>query len=169
MIARRNLMANCQSLGGVVWLMAANDQAQKQKAADAAIAKAEEAKEKTRQAELWTRVRPEQVELRNPQLILESSSGDRFRFSGSIKNLSSQELGAFELEVTARDCTDKCEIIGHTTDIVWVDVPTQQVRGISGVVILRDLPQLRGKFASQFVVKRVYAGDLLDQWHISRN
>jgi hypothetical protein len=157
-------------LVGIVWLMAASDQAQKQKAADEATAKVEEAKEKARQAELWSRVRPEQVELRNPQLSLENLSGDRFKLSGSIKNLSNQRLGAFEIDVTARDCADRCEIIGHTTDVMWVEVPPQQVRGITGVIILSDLPQLRGKFVPQFVVKRVYAGDLLDEWwHVTKN
>ena len=153
----------------VVWALIENDKAQKQAAADAIVAKEKEGHEKVRQAELWSRVKPEQVELRNALLAPDSFASDRFKLSGSIKNLSSQQIGAFEIELTARDCADKCEIIGHTTNIMWVDVPPQQVRGVSGVVTLRDLPQLRGKFAPQFTVKRVYAGDLLDSWNVTKN
>ena len=29
---------------------------------------------------------------------------------------------------------------------------------------MMDRPRLRGKFVPQFTVKRVYAGDFLDQW-----
>jgi hypothetical protein len=78
-------------------------------------------------------------------------------------------LGAFEIEVTASDCLarDKCEVIGHSTEVVWADIPPQQVRGITGKVTLFNMPQLRGKLSSTFTVKRVYAGDILDNWDIA--
>src|SRR6266853_1943776 len=67
----------------------------------------------------------------------------------------------FEIEITALNCLtrDKCEIVGHTSEVVWVDVPPQQVRGITSTVQLPNMPQLRGKLSPTFVVTRVYAGD----------
>lgn len=153
----------------IVWALIESDKAEKQSAANAIVTEERESHEKARQAELWSKVRPEQVELRNPQLAPDSFSSDRFKLSASIMDLSNQQLGGFEIEVTARDCADRCEIIGHSADIMWVDVPPQQVRGISGVVILPNLPQHRGESTPQFVVKRVYAGDMLDSWNVSKN
>jgi hypothetical protein len=103
--------------------------------------------------------------LRNP-LLSPQSYGSEFNLTGTVKNLSSQQLGAFEIDVTALDCPprEKCEVIGHSSEVVWADVPPQQVRGISSKVSLLNMPQLRGKLSSTFIVKRVYAGDLLDQY-----
>jgi hypothetical protein len=159
------------AVGGIVWFTVATDRAEKQKDVDAAATQQSEAKEKQRQAELWSMVSPKQVELRNPQLSPNKGafSDDEFKLTGSIKNLSNQQLGAFEIDVTARDCTEKCEIIGRTSEIVWVDIPPQQVRGVSGKVSLVQLPQLRGKFVPQFEIKRVYAGDLMDYWGVHKD
>jgi hypothetical protein len=112
-------------------------------------------------------VSPNLVELRTPQLSKEPGpypSPGEFQLTGSIKNFSNQTLGGFEIDITARDCITACETIGHSSDVVWVDIPPQEVRGITGKVTLSDLPPLRGKFVPQFTVKRVYAGDVLDQW-----
>jgi hypothetical protein len=45
--------------------MVESDKAEKQKAADEATTQAREAKRKVRQTELWSRVSPSEVELRN--------------------------------------------------------------------------------------------------------
>jgi hypothetical protein len=62
---------------------------------------------------------------------------------------------------------EKCEVVGHSSEVVWADIPAQQVRGITGKVNLFNITQLRGKLSSTFTVKRVYAGDILDQWDIA--
>jgi hypothetical protein len=149
-------------VGVVIWFAVANDRAEKRRVADGAATVAKQAKEKIRQAELWSKVSPALVELRNPQLAPDGTMD--FQLTGSIKNLSDQSLSGFEIEVTARDCTNKCETIGHSTDVLWTDVPPHEVRGVSGRITMISLPQLRGKFVPQFAVKQVYAGDFLDQW-----
>jgi hypothetical protein len=156
------------AVAGVVWIMIANDRVDKQKATDDAAAKTSSERHKVRQTELWSRVPANRVELRSPQLSPERFGEDQFRFSGSIKNLSDQQLGAFEIDVTARDCpvNEKCEVIGNATEVFWAETPPQQVRGISGKVTFQNLPQLRGKLTPQFMVKRVYAGGMLDEWDI---
>jgi hypothetical protein len=152
-------------LAGVGWFMVESDKAEKQKVADKTATQAREAKREAHQTELWSRVSPSEVELRNP-LLSPQSYGSEFNLTGTVKNLSSQQLGAFEIDVTALDCPprEKCEVIGHSSEVVWADVPPQQVRGISSKVSLLNMPQLRGKLSSTFIVKRVYAGDLLDQY-----
>jgi hypothetical protein len=155
-------------LAGVAWVVMKRDEADKQKVADQASAQTATERHKARQADLWSKVSASQAELRTPQLSAEKFGDGRFELTGSIKNLSNQQLGAFEIDVTARDCpaNEKCEVVGHSTEVFWADVPAQQVRGITGKITFPNLPQLRGRFSPQFVIKRVYAGDILDQWDI---
>ena len=117
-------------VGVVIWFFLASDQAEKQKLADEASAAMKQANEKIRQAELWSKVSPALVELRNPQLAPDGTVD--FQLTGSIKNLSDQSLSGFEIEVTARDCTNKCETIGHSTDVLWTDIPPHEVRALAG-------------------------------------
>ncbi|MBR0685304.1 hypothetical protein JQ594_05215 [Bradyrhizobium manausense] len=159
-------------LGVVVWLAIASSEAEKQKVANEIADRAREANEKSRQEELWSRVPPDSVELRNPQLLPDVrpawSSPVDFKLSGSIKNRSSYKLSAFEIDITVRDCADRCETVGHSLETIWVDIPPQEVRGIGSKVTLANLPALRGKLAPQFTVKRVYAGDFFDLWGVSK-
>jgi hypothetical protein len=150
----------------VIWIMVARDEGEKQKIKDAAATQAATERTKARQVELWSKVPANQVELRAPQLSADKFGDGRFELTGSIKNLSNQQLGGFEIDVTARDCpaNEKCEVVGHSSEVFWAEVLAQQVRGIIGKITFPNLPQLRGRFSPLFVVKRVYAGDILDQW-----
>jgi hypothetical protein len=162
------IFAGLSAVAGVIIIMGANDRAEKQKATDGAAAQAASERHKARQTELWSKVPANQVDLRNPQLSPAKYGDGEFELTGSIKNLSNQQLGAFEIDVTARDCpvNEKCEVVGHSTEVFWAETPPQQVRGISGKINFLNFPQLRGKLTPQFIVKRVYAGDMLDEWDI---
>lgn len=128
---------------------------------------AEEKREAALQQELWSKVSPSQVELRDPGLT-PPKYGDDYSLTASIKNLSNEQLSGFEIEVTASDCVprEKCEIVGQSLQRFWANIPPQQIRGITGRVPLYRMPQLRGKLATSFRVTRVYAGDFLDQWGV---
>jgi hypothetical protein len=162
------IVAGILVVAAVWWFMAESDKAEKQKVADQAAAEVSAENHKARQIELWSRVPASQVELRDP-VLTPPKYGDEYDLSASVKNRSSQQLGAFETEITASDCLarDKCEVVGHSLETVWTDVPAQQVRGLSSKVTFFNVPKLRGKLTSTFTVKRVYAGDILDQWDIA--
>jgi hypothetical protein len=152
------------ALAGAAWVAIKSNEAEKQKAADHLAEKAAAESRAKRQTELWSRVPANKVELRNPEISADDPT--EFSLTGSIKNLSAEQLGAFEIDVTVSDClpNNKCEIVGQSSEVIWVDIPPQQVRGISGKVQLFDLPEPRGMLSPAFAIKRVYAGDFLDRW-----
>jgi hypothetical protein len=78
--------------------------------------------------------------------------GSEYTLTAAVKNLSNQQIGALEIEITARDCLTQraCEIIGHSTDTVYADVPANEVRGISDRITLYSIPQLRGTLTWSF-------------------
>ena len=152
---------------GVFWSMAESDKAAKRDAEEKIASVARQATENARQAERWSRVSPDRIELRDPKLIpaqYSVSGGRDFTYTASIKNLSNTQVGGFEIEITAKDCSTTCEVIGHSIETAWGDIPPQQVRGVNGRVTFANLPEIRGKFTTQFVLKRVYAGDILDAY-----
>ena len=112
---------------------------------------------------------PSLIELRSPLLTAPKYGSDDYELTGSIKNLSSEKLAAFEIEVTAQDCLNAktCEVVGRSSDTIWTDIPPQQVRAVSGTVKLLNLPKPRGRIVPSFTVRRVYAGDFFDRWLIS--
>jgi hypothetical protein len=152
------------ALAGAAWVVIKNDEAEKQKVADQIAEKAATEGHAKRQAELWSRVPTNKVELRNAEISADDLTD--FSLTGSIKNLSTEHLGAFEIGVTVSDCLPnrQCEVVGEATEVIWVSIPPQQVRGISGKVQLHDLPEPRGMFSPAFVIKRVYTGDIFDEW-----
>jgi type II secretory pathway pseudopilin PulG len=155
----------------IVWSQIESDKAEKQKIADEAATLARQTRREARQAELWSKVPPSKVELRNPALTPEKYGGD-YLLSASLKDLSGQKLTGFEIAVTASDCVtkEKCEVVGQSTDVFWAEIPSQQVRGIAGKVKLPNAPPLRGKLSPTFVVTRVYGGDrpsFLDDFDIA--
>ena len=153
-------------VGSIV--VAKNNAAQK-KATDEAAATAESERNEARQQELWSRVPPYQAELRDATMVA-PTYGSEYTLTASVKNLSNQKIGALEIEITARDCLAQrgCDIIGHSTDTVYVDIPPNEVRGISGRATLSNMPQLHGTLAWNFNVQRVYAGDILDMYGVHR-
>jgi hypothetical protein len=152
---------------GLFWGMAESDKAARRDAEEKSAVAARQATENARQVERWSRVLPDRIELRDPKLIpaqYSVSGGRDFTYTASIKNLSNTQLGGFEIEITAKDCSVTCEVIGHSIETAWGDIPPQQVRGISGKLTFINLPEVRGKFTPQFEIKRVYAGDILDAY-----
>jgi hypothetical protein len=152
---------------GLFWGMAESDKAARRDAEEKSAVAARQATENARQVGRWSRVLPDRIELRDPKLIpaqYSVSGGRDFTYTASIKNLSNTQLGGFEIEITAKDCSVTCEVIGHSIETAWGDIPPQQVRGISGKLTFINLPEVRGKFTPQFEIRRVYAGDILDAY-----
>jgi hypothetical protein len=152
----------------VIWITVANDRAEKQKTADELTAAKQKASEEAYQKTLWTKVPPAQMELRDPALEPDRFSDDEYEFSATIKNLSKENVGGFDIEVSLFDCYSKgqCELVGETSNTFWADIPSQQVRAIKGKISLYSMPPLRGVLSPKFIIKRVYAGDMMDEWGV---
>lgn len=150
------------------WAWTESEKAEEQRTKDDTAKKVKAAELQARQTELWSKVPASQVEMRNPVLRPGRFSDSEYEFTASIRNASSEQLGAFEMEITAFDCLQQrdCEIIGRALETVWVDIPSDQVRGVRGRINLYNMPQLRGKLVPRFAIKRVYAGNFLDEWGI---
>jgi hypothetical protein len=116
----------------------------------AEISKITQEKRREQQNLLWSKVPASSAEIRGVSLKPPAYSfSDEYEFKASIKNLSPVKLGGFSIEITAMDCIAKnnCETVGKSTETVWADIPSQQVRGVSTTVRLYNVPQLRGTMA----------------------
>jgi hypothetical protein len=155
-------------VGCIVWVTVANDHAEKQKAANDVAAAKQKASEEAYQNELWTKVSPAQIELRDPTLEPDRFSDEDYEFSAAIKNLSKETVGGFDIDVSVLDCYSKgqCELIGKASNTFWADTPPQQVRAIKGKISFDNMPPPRGILSPKFIIKRVYAGDFADEWGI---
>lgn len=159
-------------VAGLIWFVTENEKTARDKATEtvqsqknAEISAAKRVDREAKEAQLWSKIPPSQIELRDVVLTPEKF-GSKHALSLSIKNLSGELLGGFKVDVLALDCSAKnrCEVIGKVSDVLWVDVPPQQIRGAKSTVELRNLPQLRGVLSTQVKVVSVYAGNFSDHF-----
>ncbi len=90
-----------------------------------------------------------QIQLTNVRL----GQGNFRELSGEARNNSSYELTGINLVVKAFDCptdsiTADCVTIGQDNNVsIYIDVPPNQVRGISSAYVsLNDMPPIKGRF-----------------------
>jgi hypothetical protein len=55
-------------------------------------------------------------------------------------------LDRFTLKIEAQNCPEgsQCVVIGEDEETIWVEVPPNQMRTFSGLVSLRNMPELKG-------------------------
>ena len=89
-------------------------------------------------------------------------------------------MTSLRINITALDCPTQnahiadCDIVGHANGTFDLNIPTGEVREISGKVTLTDMPKLRGVFLLKYAISAVRAplgksddtlgNDILSRW-----
>ena len=97
--------------GAVVALIAQNDNADRQRAADKLAADAATVERGKRREVLWSKVAPSQIALRDVSLSTIQFDEDNLEISGSAKNLSNEPISIMEIEVVLTEFLSKPPII----------------------------------------------------------
>ena len=101
-----------------------------------------------------SRIKSEEVEIRDLSLIKSKSGLAVFKLKGSVKNLNpTYTLTGFTLSLKLYDCpADKevglvdCDTIWEQEESVSSSIPPGQVRGLEESVYVHDLPTIKGRF-----------------------
>jgi hypothetical protein len=124
----------------------------------------------------WTVVRPSQIEVRDTLLTPPKYLADEYGVTASVKNRSAVNISRIRMNVAAFDCPadasnfSQCDIVGHQEKEFDSNIPAGEVRQITGVVMLPNVPKSRGKFSWIFRMVGVKAGsesdipDYLAKW-----
>lgn len=74
-----------------------------------------------------------------------SASSELWELKGNVTNLSGHHLDLFKLKITVQDCPEvsRCVVVGENEEMIWADVPPNQMRGFSDYVSFRNMPQLK--------------------------
>jgi hypothetical protein len=113
-------------------------------------------------AERWTKMRVDEIEIRDATLA--PSFLDRRDFVASVRNNGGLTLIALSLRIVLYDCKGapqpayaNCETIGENSGALDCAVPPNQVRQVKGSFQFANTPPVRGRFAWTYEVRGLKA------------